>query len=356
LEETTLPPGHKAIGVRWVYVFKYYPSGNIIREKEKARLVAQGFSQWPDDYGETYAPVCKLTSVRIILAYAAYADLDIFQLDAKLAFLNAVITDHEIYCKQIPGFPLPNPSSVYRICRALYGLRQSAYEWYILLRSILEKLGFIRCEVDHGVFIGRWSMSPSPSVPMPSDGSDLIILIPIHVDDGLTATNSPDLWLWLISELNKSFEVSDLGPVALYLSIHITWDRAKCKIWLSQKTFVTNLLTSYNLLDAHPQSVPLRHPLHLLPPCPPNSLPDIQDDNITAHYQALVGSITYLAVFTRPDLAYTAMSLGQFNANPTRAHLLAAKGVLCYLIGTIDYALEYGSHPASDHPVYGSYT
>ena len=87
LEETTLPPGRKAIGVRWVYIFKYDPGGNIIRGKEKARLVAQGFSQQPDNYGETYAPVCKLMSVCIILAHTAYADLEIFQFDTKLAFL-----------------------------------------------------------------------------------------------------------------------------------------------------------------------------------------------------------------------------------------------------------------------------
>ena len=191
---------------------------------------------------------------------------------------------------------------------------------------------------------------------MPANGSDLIMLIPVHVDDGLAATNSPSLWQWLICELEKSFEISDLGPVTLYLGIRITRDRAHRTLYLLQKTFVTNLLTSYNLLESHPQSTPLRHPLHLLPTPPPNSLPDIRDCDITAHYQALVGSLTYLVVCTRPDLAYTAMALGQFNANPTRAHLLAAKGVLRYLVGTINYSLEYGSLPSTDDPVFGAYT
>ena len=342
-EETTLPPGHKLIGLCWVYIHKFNPEGEIIQGKEKAHLVAQGFSQHPDDYGETYAPVCKLTSVHIILAYSAYADLEIYQFDAKCVFLNALIGHHDIYCGQIPGFPLPNPYTVYRILRALYGLCQSAYEWYTLLRSVLENLGFTRCEVDHGVFIGCWSTPPSPSISMPTDGSDLIMLIPVHVDDGLAATNSVEFWKWLITALNKSFEITDLGPVALYLGIRITHDHPHRTLWLSQQTFVTNLLTSYHLLQSQPQSTPLHHPLHLLPPPPPNSLPDITDCDITAHYQALVGSLTYLAVCTRPDLAYTAMALGQFNANPTHAHLLAAKGILRYLVGTIDYSLEYGT-------------
>ena len=122
-EETTLPAGRKAIGVRWVFTHKFTLEGNIIQGKEKAHLIAQGFSQRPDDYGETYTPVCKLTSVRIILAYSAHANFEIYQFDAKLAFLNALIGHHNIYCTQIPGFPLTNPNSVYRILCALYGLR-----------------------------------------------------------------------------------------------------------------------------------------------------------------------------------------------------------------------------------------
>jgi hypothetical protein len=355
-EEATLPPSRKLIGLHWVYTHKFDPEGNIIQGKEKAHLVVQGFSQRPDDYGETYAPVCKLTSIHIILAYSAYANLEIYQFDAKCAFLNALIGHHDIYCGQIPGFPLPNPHTVYHILRALYGLHQSAYEWYTLLCSVLENLGFTCCEVDHGVFIGRWSNPPLLSISMPTDSSDLIMLIPIHVNDGLAATNSIELWKWLITALNKSFEITDLGPVALYLGICMTHDCPCHTLWLSQQTFVTNLLASYHLLQSQPQSTPLRHSLHLLPPTPHNSLSDIADCDITAHYQALVGSLTYLAVCTRPDLAYTTMALGQFNANPTRAHLLAAKGVLHYLIGTVDYSLEYGTRPSSDDPMFGAYT
>ena len=178
----------------------------------------------------------------------------------------------------------------------------------------------------------HWALvyPPSLSISMPTDGSDLIMLIPVHVDDGLVATNSVALCKWLITALNKSFEITDHGPVTLYLGIHITCDCPCRTLWLSQQTFVTNLFTSYHLLQSQPQSTPLCHPLHLLPPSPPNSLPDIANCDITAHYQALVGSLTYLAVCTHPDLAYTTMALGQFNANPTHAHLLAAKCVLHY--------------------------
>lgn len=110
-ERTVLPPGRKAIGVRWTYDYKYNPDGSIIRGKEKARLVAQGFSQRPEDFGETYAPVVKLSSVRILLAYANHYDLEIMSFDVKTAFLHARLP-YDIFVKQIPGFPESDTSTV----------------------------------------------------------------------------------------------------------------------------------------------------------------------------------------------------------------------------------------------------
>jgi hypothetical protein len=99
-ECTTLPAGQKAIGCCWVYAYKYNPDGSIIRGKEKARLVAQGFSQRPEDYGSTYAPVAKMTSIRIVLAHAAHHDWEIFSFNVKTVFLHAALTIL-IYLKQI---------------------------------------------------------------------------------------------------------------------------------------------------------------------------------------------------------------------------------------------------------------
>jgi len=205
------------------------------------------------------------------------------------------------------------------------------------------RLGLSRCKVDHAVFNGRWSSPPDPSIPMPSDGADLVLIILVHVDDGLGVTNSIPLYNWFIAELCKDIEVVDMGPVSLYLGICITRDRPNRKLYLSQKAFVTDLLDTWNMTNCHPTLIPLRHKLHELPDPPPNSLPDINDTDIKVNYQHLVGSLIYLAVCTWPaNIAYAAMALGQYIASPTRAHLLAAKGVLRYLAGTADLSLEYG--------------
>ena len=233
---------------------------------------------------------------------------------------------------------------VLRLLVALYGLRQSSYEFYMLLLKIMTCLGLICCEVDHAVFSGWWTSPSHPSIPMPSNGEPLMLLIPVHVDDGLVATNSIPLYHWFIAELCKEIEAVDLGLASLYLGIRIIRDCPRCKLWLSQKAFITDLLATWNLTpsNCHALSVPLCHKLHTLPVALPNSLPDIPDIDIKVNFQRLVGSLIYLAVCTRPDIAYVAMALGQHNSNPTCAHLLAAKGVLRYLAGTLEYSLEYG--------------
>jgi len=117
-ERTTLPQGQKAIGLRW---YKYNPDGSIILGKEKAQLVAQGFSQHPEDYGSTYTPVAKMTSIWMILAYANHCNYKLMSFDIKTAFLHAKLT-LDIYCKQIPGFPETDPHTVLHLLVALYGL------------------------------------------------------------------------------------------------------------------------------------------------------------------------------------------------------------------------------------------
>ena len=343
-ERTSLPPGRKAIGVRWTYDYKYHPDGTIVRGKEKARLVAQGFSQRPEDFGETYAPVVKLSSIRILLAFANHFDLEIMSFDVKTAFLHARLPN-DIFVKQIPGFPEADPSTVLRLLVALYGLKQSSHEWYKLLSSTLATIGLLRCEADHAVFTGRWSVPPHSSIPPLSSGDPLFLIIPIHVDDGLAITNSPLLYQWFVQEISRTIDFVCLGPVlnTRYLGQRIIRHRDNKIIQVSQSDLIVDLLDEWSLTDCKTLPVPLHHNPSSLPPSPPNACSDIPDDKILISYQRLVGSLTYLAISTRPDIAYAAMALGQFNSTPTRAHLICAKGVLRYLAGTVSLCLQFPS-------------
>ncbi len=144
--ESFLPAGKKAIGVRWTFTKKTFPE-----TIEKARLVAQGFTQRPDDYRDTYAPVAKIVSVRIVFALAAKDDLELFTFNIKAAFLNAPLSQ-EVYIRQIPGFPLSDPKKVLCLCKALYGLKQSSHEWYKTLCNAMDSVGLECCIVDPAVF------------------------------------------------------------------------------------------------------------------------------------------------------------------------------------------------------------
>ena len=340
-EEADLPSGEKAIGFKWVYDYKMDALGNRIPGREKARLMAQGFNQRPGQYGEMYAPVAKMASVRILLTWAAVHDLEIFQFDCKTAFLHAKL-HHNLYACPFPGFTVSNPSKVLRILAALYGLHQSAYEFYILIMSLFLDLGMIQCEVDHGVFVGEWTSSPDPSVIMPPSGL-LVLYVPLHVDDSLGITNSSSLYSWFLRTLSTCLHIVDLSPCLKFLSILIIRDRVNRKIWLSSHVYVSKLLAEWNLTTCKSASTPFPSGSSPLPSVPINSLPDVSDADLVTRYQRLVGCLLYLAIATRPDLSYYAMWLGQYNAAPTHAHFLVVKHVLWYLAGTTTLALCLGA-------------
>ena len=264
--------------------------------------------------------------------------------DVKTAFLHARLP-HDIFVKQIPGFPEADPSTVLRLLVALYGLKQSSHEWYKLLSSTLSTIGLICCEADHAVFLGRWFIPPDPSIPLLPSGDPLFLIIPIHVDDGLVITNSLPLYKWFVLEIFKTIDFVCLGPVlnTRYLGQQIIQDRNNKIIQVSQADLVVDLLDEWSLSDCKSLPIPLHHNPSSLPPPPSNACPDIPDDKLLLSYQRLVGSLTYLAISTRPDIAYAAMALGQFNFTPSRAHLLCAKGVLRYLAGTVSLCLQFPS-------------
>ncbi|GJX37221.1 retrovirus-related pol polyprotein from transposon TNT 1-94 [Tanacetum coccineum] len=117
------------IGTKWVFRNKLYENGIV--SQNKARLVVQGYNQQEGiDYDETYTPVARLESIRIILAYACALNFKLFQMDVKSAFLNGFINE-EVYVAQPLGFiDFEKPNHVYKLKKALYGLKQAPKAWY----------------------------------------------------------------------------------------------------------------------------------------------------------------------------------------------------------------------------------
>ncbi|GJX68163.1 retrovirus-related pol polyprotein from transposon TNT 1-94, partial [Tanacetum coccineum] len=141
------PRNMTIIGTKWVFRNKLDENGIVSRNK--ARLVAQGYNQQEGiDYDETYAPVARLESIRILLAYACALDFKLFQMDVKSAFLNGFINE-EVYVAQPPGFiDFEKPDHVYKLKKALYGLKQAPKAWYDRLKAFLIKHEYKMPNVD----------------------------------------------------------------------------------------------------------------------------------------------------------------------------------------------------------------
>jgi hypothetical protein len=146
------PSVQNIIGTKWIFKNKTDEHGAVIRNK--ARLVAQGYTQIEGvDFDETFAPVAKLESVRILLSIACHLGFKLYQMDVKSAFLNVVLQE-EVYVEQPKGFQDPHhPHHVYKLKKALYGLKQAPRAWYERLATYLLAKGFTRGQADRTLFI-----------------------------------------------------------------------------------------------------------------------------------------------------------------------------------------------------------
>jgi hypothetical protein len=320
-----LPPGRKAISSRWVFAFKLNAQGEIVRFK--ARLVAKGFSQIEgEDYNETFAPVAKFQSIRALLALAAQKGYFVHQMDVTSAFLYGDL-DEEIYMQQPEGFIVPGKEHcVLRLHKALYGLKQASRAWYHRFDSVLKTFGFTRSRVDHCVYYLR--------------RSGQVVIIFIYVDDSGIVSSSLHLLGQVKEFLHAHFAMKDLGEAEYVLGIQLIRSPDLKSIILSQKAYLLSILTRFGMKDCAPVSTPMDPKLKLLP-SPPDSQP------VDAPYAAVIGSLMYAMLGTRPDLAFAVSYLSRFTARPSAEHWTALKRVLRYIKGTLDYGLVYSSTASS---------
>jgi hypothetical protein len=344
------PEGRGLVGLKWVFDIKYNPDGTV--KKVKTRLVAQGFSQRPEDCGPTYMPTPAKESVNGTYAISAKWNHELYTLDITQAFTHSKIRSL-IYCRQIPGYPEADPKLVLKLCMALYGLKQAAFEWYCLIFQVLSSIGLRRCELDHALFLGVWATPPADGIEMPSDGEPLRMIIPLHVDDGLASTNSEKLYLWMIGRIKEAgIAVVDLGPATMYLAARILRDRANRRLWLSISPFIVNMLEDWKMEFCHSAKTPMD--------TLPSQMPDAKLGVLTEHmpvtdfkkaYQSITGSLNYSSQTVRAELAFVVMVLGHHAANPEPKHMAAAKRVLRYLWGTKDYILMFDDNKDIDPAV-----
>nr|GEW30948.1 ribonuclease H-like domain, reverse transcriptase, RNA-dependent DNA polymerase [Tanacetum cinerariifolium] len=204
---TTLPTNQKTIGLKWVFKTKRDAKGKII--KYKARLVAKGYVQEQGiDFDEVFAPVARIETIPLILALAAYHGWQVHHLDVKSAFLHGDLKE-EVYVTQPEGFiQQENSGKVYKLTKALYGLRQAPRAWNMKLDQTLKSLDFKKCNLEQAVYTKRSKTSK--------------LIVGVYVDY-LIITGTPRKEIDLFkSQMEDKVKMSDLGLLAYYFGIEVT--------------------------------------------------------------------------------------------------------------------------------------
>lgn len=307
-EITTIPEGKKPVGCKWIFSVKHNADGSINRYK--ARLVAKGFTQsYGVDYEETFAPVAKLNSVRVLLSLAANLDWPLHQLDIKNAFLNGEL-EEEVYMQIPPGLESHDTSNmVCKLHKSLYGLKQSPRAWFDRLTRVVREDGFAQCQTDHTMFVKH---SPEGR----------IALFIVYVDDIVITGDDHDQISHLKSILTEEFEVKDLGQLKYFLGMEIA--RTRDGICVSQRKYTLDLLKETGMLECKVANTPVEP----MKQSEEESVPADKD-----RYQSLVGKLIYLT-HTRPDIGFAVSLASRYMSNPTETHMKALNRILQYLKGT----------------------
>ncbi|GJY01339.1 retrovirus-related pol polyprotein from transposon TNT 1-94 [Tanacetum coccineum] len=278
---------------RTKWVFKNKLDENGVVSRNKARLAAQGYNQQEGiDYDETYAPVARLESIRILLAYACALDFKLFQMDVKSAFLNGFINE-EVYMAQPMVFiDFEKPDHVYKLKKALYSLKQAPKAWYDRLQVFLIKHEYKMGMVDNTLITKKKSSN--------------LIIVQIYVDDIIFGLTCQDMCDEFAKIMHDEFEMSMMGELNFFLGLQIK--QMEDGIFFNQSKYIKEMLKKFGLEDSKPMKT--------------------------------LCSLLYLTE-SRPDIMFSVCLCARFQEAPKTSHLEAVKRIFRYIKGTTHLGLWY---------------
>lgn len=310
-EEIPRPKGVKVLDCMWIYVYKLDKHGYLT--KCKARLVIRGDQE--EYTGEAnYAATLAGRSFRTMCAVVAKYDLETAQYDVVNAFAHTDING-DIYMRLPRGFH--KDGVVWKLRKALFGLRRSPLLWQKDLTNELTKLGYKR-------------IAHEPCA-MTKEGT----IVFFYVDDIVFCfkRGMRQAMEEAVRRLRDRFQLEGRGELQWFLGLEVIRNRAERRLWLSQAAFIEKMT---GLLDDSKQrfDTPMA-PIELLPyerttPTPRRNA-----------YMRRVGTVMYVAVMTRPDVAFAVSRLSRFNSNPGPDHEAAIQRLIRYLLATRNYGLVF---------------
>ena len=322
--------GARAATTKWVFDVKRGADGRI--DRFKARLVVRGFTQTEGiDFHDTFAPVFRLESLRILLALAAQYGMRIHILDASNAFVGSDldVPNYIEIPEGVEDFESADDSEhVLELLKSLYGLRQSANLWHNKIKGKLLAMGFKPSSADSSVFTNEKGM-----------------IIALYVDDILVMGRSDGGIEGIKAELKDFHPMKDYGLAQKVLGIRIQQGHEYIRI--DQSAYIREILSEFGMAESRPRKVPLSPSVKLEGETP--SLP--RDEHQL--FRRIIGRISFLALGTRVDISFPVNRLAQHLAKPQKVHLHAAKHLLRYLRATLEFGLMYRRVGNDKHKLVG---
>ena len=305
-------PGKKKVSVK--YVFKKKTKHGVV-SKYKTRIVARGFTQVEGiDYKETASPVARMNTMRLFIKVSLDSGHHIMMLDVEAAFLNGVL-EEEIYIDTPEGWDIPQGHSL-RLRKAIYGLKQSSRVWYIMFREFLIARGLKPCYSDPCLFVNE----------------DKSLMVLIYVDDVIIACKRMIDYEELVEAVRVEYGVGDHGVFDWYLGLAI--EHTNGTIFIHQKDYVDKMLVKYELADEKPEATPMIEKYVIVK--------DINDELFEEYdIRGKIGSLMYLAVCSRPDIAFAVCYLARFITHPSAKVCTAVDRIFRYLAGTRELGINF---------------
>jgi hypothetical protein len=326
-------------------------------ERFKCRYVGCGYSQREGiDYfeHEVWAPTGQHATLRVLLVYAVHHKLSIRHIDISTAFLHGELNEN-VYVEQ-PPIMNDGSNRVWRLKKSLYGLKQAGRQWHLKLCELLNSMGFERAGYDPALFCR-------------TSGSGENQFIFLWVDDLLIFASEQESNK-IVDTVLKTFRGRDLGEAAWVLGMSITRDTEAQTIELSQERMIENCVERFGMQKQKSIWIPMDASVEIC--ADPHEkarkrierqLSETSDHEETerlnrklqsfdkdamplskaehSEYMSIIGSVQYIAVVTRPDIAFAASTLARFMACPTNHLMNCAKRLLRYLNTTKDLVLRY---------------